>query len=95
MILTKSQMGGLTQQKKTTDVKSVGKIALQLRCDAHTRSSSLIVCRARRNAPKSVTMGCIMSICESTPDVPANIIADPEVRTHYDDVGAFDAIERE
>lgn len=40
-------------------------------------------------------MGCIMSICESTPDVPANIIADPEVRTYDDDVGAFDAIARE
>lgn len=26
-----------------------------------------------------------MSICESTPDVPANIIADPEVRMYDDD----------
>jgi hypothetical protein len=25
-------------------------------------------------------MGACASICESTPDVPANIIADPEVR---------------
>jgi len=25
-------------------------------------------------------MGCCASVCESTPDVPANIIADPEVR---------------
>jgi hypothetical protein len=37
--------------------------------------------KKRTERPKSVTMGCIMSICESTPDVPANIIADPEVRT--------------
>ena len=70
-----------------------------MRCDAHIRSSSLSIRlsreKKRTEQPKSVTMGCIMSICESTPDVPANIIADPEVRTHYDDVGAFDAIERE
>ena len=29
---------------------------------------------------ESVAMGPCMSVCESTPDVPKNIIADPEVR---------------
>jgi len=29
---------------------------------------------------ESLAMGCCASICESTPDVPKNIIADPEVR---------------
>jgi len=35
-----------------------------------------------------------MSICESTPDVPANIIADPEVRVVNDQRRFDDVIDR-
>ncbi|OUS47648.1 hypothetical protein BE221DRAFT_190610 [Ostreococcus tauri] len=51
-----------------------------------TRDIRMLTLRARRTrrlvAPDRSTpaMGACLSMCESTPDVPANIIADPEVR---------------
>ena len=51
-----------------------------------TRDIRMLTLRARRTrrlvAPDRSTpaMGACLSMCESTPDVPVNIIADPEVR---------------
>lgn len=51
----------------------------------------LIDARVRERLP----MGCCMSMCESTPDVPVNIIADPEVRAWRERFERARARERE
>ena len=42
----------------------------------------VIIVRAERFVRTNTAMGCCFSLCESTPDVPENIIPDPVVRLH-------------
>jgi hypothetical protein len=46
----------------------------------------VVVVDTSRRAPSWSIMGACLSICESTPDAPVNIIADPEVRTRANEM---------
>jgi hypothetical protein len=48
----------------------------------HAIGRRVTIVRAERFVRTNTAMGCCFSLCESTPDVPENIIPDPVVRLH-------------